>query len=569
MDLLFTPTDLQYFVAIKLVFFVFILFALLGVYKKWGNAYLVWIGAICSATAYFLLVNNLELPFWGLKADEITIAAMYERFAHGGMWSDFNYGHLPPFYPSLFFQSAALFGKLFDWNGVQIAEFAVLGTLLLFPIILFYVQKFIWRKKQDQHSPHSLAWLLGVAFVFILAGWDAVITKPYEFVSATGVVLWATLLMIDLHEDKLSAKKIIMYGILGGLLFWMFYFWFFLAAIGIALFNLFSKERVRLKQYGQLILIAVITLCTASPFWFPLARAYGANGAENWQLGFFTIEWIATQIPHIVFSVQGLLLLIGLIALVVWRKIPYIRALLALFCAGLAWQAMGLTTILFFSSPLQESKGFLFFSTSVLAFAAAYGIEKCWLNYKNNTSVSGITIAIVGLLLVAPQLLFGTFTDQQNVQEVRTRARTLKPELRELVTFLKTQNVQEKVILTSGIPELHAFLPFNEFIYFNQHNSHPAALFSERLAFIKELTSISSTAVFYDTIRQHEFAPSLLLFYKGGERLDAYPIYFNLDNFPYRIKEETLYISKKLLGEKNFEIIFENDAYIVYRLYLE
>lgn len=566
MDSIFTFSDLQHFVAIKLLLFIFILFALLGIYKKWGSVYLIWLGAICSAAAYFLLVNNLELPFWGLKADEITIMAMYERFAHGGFWTDFNYAHLPAFYPSLFFQLVAVIGKFANWNGVQMAKFSVLVTILVFPILLYHVQKLMWKHKQDQHAPHALAWVLGTAFVFILAGWDAVITKPYELVSATGVILWATFLSIDVYEQRMNLKKLIAYGIIGGLLFWMFYFWFFLAAIGIGYFNLFTKGKVTLRQYGQFLLVGIITLLVSVPFWFPLARAYAAHGAENWQLGFFTIEWITTQLPAFAFSVHGIVLLIGLIGLIAWRHILYIRALLALFCAGLTWQAMGLSTILLFASPLQESKGYLFFSTSILAFGAAYAIEKWWLHYETKFKVSHTTAALVALLVIAPQLPFGTFADSEKVQEVRVRAKVLKPELRELATFLATQNVQRKVILTSGIPELHAFVPFTEFIYFNQHNSHPAALFSERLAFVKQLTTIRTSQDFYDTIRTHEFAPELMIFYKGGERKDAYPLYFNLDNFPHRIREETLYLPKSLLDSNKFEIVFENGAYIVFRV---
>lgn len=566
MDFPFTFSDLQHFIAIKFIFYAFIALGLLGIYKKWKAEYFVGLAAATCAASYFILVDNLGLMFWGLKADEITIAAMYQHFAHGNFWGDFNYMNLPPFYPSLFFQVVAAFGKLFNWNGVQMAKFGAGATMFLFPIALFYFQKYIWNKKHNELKPHTLAWMLGTLFVFLLAGWDAIITKPYELVSATSVILWSVFLMIDIHEEKLNIKKVIAYGVTGGFLFWMFYFWFFLAALGIAVFNFISTKKVVLRAYMQLVTIGAIILLVASPFWIPLARSYAEHGAENWQLGFFTIEWIASHVPTISFSANGIIALLGLAALIIYRHVLYMRALGSLLIAGFAWQVMGLTTIFFFASPLQESKGFLFFSTSIFAFAAAYGIEKWWTAHSHKLHVHQKTASALLLIIIAPLLLFGTFVDSKEVQDVRVRARSLKPEQKEVVEFLRTQNTKQITILTSGIPELHAFVPFTEFIYFNQHNSHPAALFSERHAFVEELARSSSSTDLYDTIRTSHPRIDLVILYKGGEKIDAYPVYFNLDQFPNRMKEETLYITKSLFAKNYFEIIFENDAYITYRV---
>lgn len=564
MDTLFTFVDLQHFIGIKIVFFVFLLVSIWGIYKKKSVSFFAWTGGITCAAAYTLLVNDLELMFWGLKADEITIAAMYQQFAHGGLNVDFNYGHLVPFYPSLFFQLFAVVGKVLDFNGVQMAKVAAAATMAVFPALLLYVQKIYWSQKRDTKAPGALAWLVGVVCVFVFAGWDAVITKPYELVSASLVVLWTALLLVDLYTDKLTTTRAIVYGIVGGVLFWMFYFWFFLAAIGVALFNVFQKEpRVEIRHYSQLFLVGIVALIIAAPFWAPLVRTYALHGAENWQLGFFTFEWIATYVPEFVFSFQGIGLLLGVVALIWWRKYIYVRALLSLFAAGFVWQIMGLITIAGFSSPLQESKGYLFWSTAILAFALGYGVERLWFLHKDKLKEHTASAALVGLVLVTPQLLFGTFVDTKEFYEVRHRARSLQIEERELVDALSKVGVSTKTTLTSGIPKLHAFLPLQEYIYFNQHNSHPAAQFSERLLFVEELTHSSSSAELYDKIRMPETQIDLFVWYKGGERSDAYPLYFNLDNFPYRIEEKVFYIPKYLFSDEYFTPVYENDAYII------
>ena len=241
MDAIFSLADLQHLVAIKLVFFAFLAVSAWGVYTERKPAFFVWVASIATAAAYYLLVNDLELSFWGLTADELTIAAMYQQFAHGSLASDFAYAGFVPFYPSLFFQFFGLAGRLLDLNGVQIAKFAVFFTFLLFPPLLYFIQKIYWTNRRASDSPRTFAWVLGAGFVFLFAGWDAVITKPYELVSAVSVILWSAYLLHDVYTDHMTTMRTIAHGVLGGLLFWMFYFWFFLAAIGIALFNFFQS----------------------------------------------------------------------------------------------------------------------------------------------------------------------------------------------------------------------------------------------------------------------------------------------------------------------------------------
>lgn len=564
MDTLFTFTDLQYLVAIKLLFFVFMGLGILGIYKKCKAGYFVLCAALTSAAAYFLLVDNLELMFWGLKADEQTIAAMFQQFAHGSLSSDFNYAGFVPFYPSLFFQVFGFIGRLFDFNGIQIAKVSALSTIALFPTILYGLQKMYWKTSK---KVSSLTWMFSTLFVFIFAGWDAVITKPYELISATLVILWTAFLLRDLYSEKLTTSRAIVYGIVGGMLFWMFYFWFFLAAIGVALFNLFQKTpRVEIRHYSQLFLVGIVTLIVASPFWAPLARTYALHGAENWQLGFFTVEWIATYIPEISFSLKGFGMVAGLVALLWYRKALYIRGLLSLFVAGLLWQGMGLFTILNFGSPLQESKGFLFWSTSIFALAAAYGLEQIYTAHKDKIKEHTRSLALVALLLVGPQLAFGTFVDNEDVYEVRSRARAVEPEMKKLITYLDVHyNMFERVTLTTGIPQLQAFIPMNEFIYFNQHNSHPAAHFSDRFSFLEELSYSSSSAQFYDKIRGSEFDPiELFVFYKGEEDDDTYKIYFNVDAFPHRMEEKVIELPKHVFESDLFSVQYENFGYIVF-----
>ncbi|MBU0596999.1 arabinofuranosyltransferase [Patescibacteria group bacterium] len=573
MEDLLNFSDLQHLIAVKLCFFLFIIMGLVWIYKKWSAGSFLFLTGVLTALAYFILVRGTMLMFWGLTADEITIASMYEMFAHGSMLSDFAYAHLPPFYPPLWFWMFGWVGGLINYNGVQIAKLASFATILLFPLFFYLLQKWFWKKQNGEAGdmPGRIAWLLAPLLLFVFIDWDAIIIKPYELVSAALVVLWAVLIIYQLNRDKLNGMSILGFGITGGILFILFYFWFFLVAIGIALVNLFSKSRIGKKEYMSLFATGVVALVVGAFYWAPLARAYAEIGSENWQLGFFVTEWISTPRDYLEFSFRGLLMLMGLITLIILRKRQYIRGLLGLFTASYIWQLMGMITILFFASPLQENKGFYFFNRAVIALALAYGIEKLWqyytARYPEIKWQQGV--AVIGLLLISTQMIFGLFVDEQKIYSVRQRAKQISSEVRpgvqSLIEYLEdNQDVYNQLVLTSGIPELHAFLPLNDALYFNQHNSHPAALFSERFYYLKNLEGIYEPELMQQKMNEFPFGKiDLFIFYKGVD--NVYPLYYNLDNFPYRLKEEVITLPRLAFADPGFELVYENNNYIVFK----
>lgn len=566
MDFIFSYSDIQHIVLVKLCFFVFLSLGLVGIYKKWKPLFFIILMSVTSALAYYFLVGGTALMFWGLKADEITIAAMYEMFAHGNIWSDFAYAGLPPFYPPLFFWLFGLLGRVFSLNGIQLAKIASFSTILLFPTFFYFTQKFYWLKKKIENDDKitSIAWMLGVFLLFILVGWDAIIIKPYEFISAPLIIFWVVCLLTKLKEG-LNWKEILLFGITGGILFLLFYFWFFLGAIAIAFFNLFTGK-MNFKKYLNLFTVAFLLIFFSIPFWFPLAQSYSKFGAENWQLGFLTVSWLSTYAPMLNFSLVGFISLFGFGVLIFYRDRFYIRALLSLFVASYIWQIMGLLTILFFSSPLQESKGFHFFNQTILALATAYGLEKLWNYLKQKYSIQKqfSTAAIVALFILATQLFFGFFVDDARVLAVRDRSLLPGREASEVVNFLQNNyiDIYKMTVLESGIPELHAFLPINDFIYFNQHNSHPAANFSQRFYYLKDLGQVETKEEFYDKIVNTPFGRiDLLILFKNGEN---FSLFFNLDNFPNELKEVIIDIPKELIDEEFFIEEFDNKDYKIF-----
>ncbi len=470
----FTFFDLQMLVSIKLVFFAFVVLGIFGMYRKYTPVYFVSLIGILGSLAYYLFVKDIGMMFWGLIGDEITLAAMYYKFAHVSMLADFSYSHLPAFYPPLFFWIGGLFGRLMDWNGIQIAKFMTMMSFLIYPFILYFVQKLHWvHTSHISHIPGPVAWLVSVFLIFGVFDADALITKPYEVMSASLIALWTVYLLYDVYHGNLTKKHIAIYGVTGGILFLLFYFWFFLAAIGVGIFHVFTKFKKRIHAWGFYLLIGIITLAIASPFWFPLAQSYTQLGSENWQAGYFLITGISSQGIDIAFAIPALVTLFGFATLLIYRKNIYVRALLSLFTAAYVWQIMGMVTLLVWASPIQESKGFFFWGTSILILAAAYGIERLWHWIKKDHTYKKWRLAIkmFALVLISTQMIFGSFADDPVAQATRVQSRTPRAGVAELVEYLQTQDTKDTITLHSGITELYAFVPMNDFIYFNMNNS--------------------------------------------------------------------------------------------------
>ncbi|KKW42125.1 MAG: hypothetical protein UY92_C0010G0041 [Candidatus Magasanikbacteria bacterium GW2011_GWA2_56_11] len=561
-----TYSDIQHLIAVKAMFYVFLAGSVAWVLRRWRLSYfLLWVG-LASGLAYYFFVRHLALMFWGLQGDEVTIAAMYEMFAHGSLFSDFAYASLPPFYPALFFQVFGALGRLMDWNGVQIAKFASLFTIVVYPFVFYRLQEKYWRRRRaDEFAPGPLAWFISAVLLFVFLDWDAIILKPYEMVSASLAILWGGFLLYDLWHDRFGSGRGWWYGLTGGLLFLLFYFWFFLLAIGAALFNLFYKK-VAAWQYWRLAFVGAVALAVGALFWLPLALSYRELGAENWQLGFLHLPWLATHGPAMAFTLRGLLMLLALGGLIFFRSRFYPRVLLSFLAAGYVWQAMGLAAIWLFASPLQEAKGFHFFNTIVLALAAAYFLERVWLYLLRRYPAAAwrTSAALVGVIALSGQLFFGTFADEPVVQRNRSLARSPYAGVTELAAFLRDRgDAFTKVSVQPGSTHLPAFAPLNTFVYYNMHNSHPAANFSDRLLFLEELGRARTPEEFYRLARENRFGPidRFILFPAvGGE----HRLYFTVDNFPHESRERVIVLPAGNFAEPWFAKVYESPHFVVF-----
>ncbi len=567
MDIILSPTEVWQIAVIKLLFYLFIGLGLILFFKLKKPILLVTLIAAFLATTYLVLIYQAKVTWWGLQGDEIFVTAFLEKVAFGQPFSDFFYSGLPPFYPPLYFWLIGGLAFLFKLNGVGAAQLGVAIVLFVLPFLVYFWSSYTNKTLADQQNSDkgsSNKWklVLAPAIVFIVADWTTVITKPYEFISAVLIVFWLAFLLCDLHFKLLNFKKILFYGVSGGLLFLTFYFWFFPLVLAITLFKLLTPTKIW-YYYSRLFLVGALVILISLPYILPLLFSYWKFGLENWQPAFFTIQSLDLFLPFFQFSIFGLVSLVGLLSIIFYWSKPHFKALGVILVSLYLWQFISLITITFRQAPFLPDKPFVFFGGAVLAISAAYGLSE-FLETKLKNKSWQSAIFVLAWLILATQLLGGSFIDSPMVRnQLIIMKQPLREELVNLIEELKNVPDLEKLtILSSGVPQLSAYLPFDYYVSYNIHFSHPAANFSQRYYFISELAASRSPEDFAKNLRNSPFEPiDALLLYKSNQ---SYPIFFWLDDYPLGGKEGTIEIPSSLISEQYYTKIFEDKNFVFY-----
>ena len=562
-----TFADIQHLIAVKICLVAFIVIGFILIYyraKPWF--FLSLTGMLCAA-AYLIFLDDLGLLFWGLQGDEVTVSAMYTTVARVGFFSDFAYHGLPPFYPPLYFWLFGFLGRLCGWNGLIMTKVGVAAAYLVLPLLMYGGQRLYWRFNADvKDRPGMIAFFLAPLLLLVLIDHDAFISKPYEVLAAAAAILWSVYLVLDVRGPIWHWRRAVIFGAAGGLIFMTYYLWLILVAIGLAFYGLTVAKSTQLKYYTRLAAVAIISLVVALPYLGPLLYSYARWGAENWQAAFFLPGGLAANFWIFqLISWKSLLMLGGIFVLFFYRRQTYIRILVCLLAAAYTWWLMGLVTLGIWQVPFQEFKGFMFFDRTILALALAFGVERVWLYFlpRLKNPVAPAAVLALAWCLLGVNLFFGGFTDAPDTQARRVQSRAMRPEVAPLVVFLQSDAASwRQLTLQSGINEIAAVVPLNSFIYFNQHNSHPAANFSQRYYYVRTLAAAKNSQEFYELCGQAPFGAieRLILFHQAGK----YYVFFNLDEMIKGIKEEAVEIDDALVSEEYFTKRFDQKGFVVW-----
>ena len=561
-------SDIQIYIIIKLILIAFAVVSIFLIYKKSKPIYFLMLAGIASAVSYAFFVNDMGLMFWGLQGDELTIAAMYNTFAKIGFGSDFAFHKLAPFYPPLFFWFFALIGKIMNWNGIITAKVASFSFLLTFPLLLYFLQKIFLKdflKNQEKSFGKILFWLSPILIITILDK-DLLIGKPYEIITGAATVFWFCGLVLIAQNKKITTKSILLYGITGGLIFMTYYLWIIFAAIALFVYGIIEKKKIFLTYFFNLFKIGLVTITVSLPFILPLLLNYLKNGIENWQTAFFMPNGLDLWLPMFKsISITNLILFGGFITLIYFKNNPFIKSLLYLFITAFVWWGIGMFCLLVFEKPLQEFRGFYIFAPTILTVATGFGIEKLWHRFNINENKNFYyTLTITGLLIFISYSFFGFFIDDPLIKNRLIESKTIQKEISNLIKFLEKEPDSSSVLTLQTAPQIMAFTPINNLIYFNQHNNHPGSIFSKRHTYVTSLSNSKTGEEFYEKIKNCPYGKLEQFILYGDEK--NYYLFFHLNKIIDGIKEEIITINKKLFLPEYFEIKYNNNNYTVLRL---
>lgn len=560
--------DVQMYLIIKLLLIIFLGAGIFIIYKRYQPIYFLVLFGLISATAYILFVNNLGLLLWGLQGDEVTISAMYNNFASSGIFgSDFAFHQLSSFYPPAFFWFFGQFGKLMSLNGVVIAKLASTTFFFSFPIVLYFFQKGILSKKErffDNDLPGKIFIFLSPLLIMTILDKDVLIGKPYEVLAVGLSIFWYLGLYASISGDKWTKSKALIYGLIAGLIFMLYYLWLIFAALALVALA-FSQGRAKIKIYFfRLLQTMLVAMVVAAPFLGPLFLDYWKFGMESWQTALFIPSGLDLWLPMFKnLSFINILLLFGLGTMIYYRNNKFIRPLLYLFLTTFIWWLGGIISLLFFQKPFQEFRGFYILAPSILSITAAYGLERLWNYYrvaKNQNFYYLACVLATGLL--ASQAIFGFFIDDPAIKNRRVESRNVPNKIVNLSNYLKSDSQASSKLTLQTIPQIMAFVPINNLLYYNQHNNHPAAIFSKRYQYVQDLADSDSAEELYKKIQLCPYGQLEQFIFHDPDQ-NYYYLYFHLDKFIEGTEEQIIKFDKSLFSPDFFEIKYNSDNIVV------
>lgn len=491
----------------------------------------------------------------GDNGDQGLLIAQVTKFSYYRDNVDFAYKGLPAFYPPLYAFALSLGANILNLAPYKLVKYGLIAVVLLLPFLI----RRSWKPLLDERA------LMFIPFVVLLyQDWY----KPAEWLSlALFIPWWFSYMNTEAPTEKRKqAIWLITGGLIGAIIFQLYYYWFFVGALSLLTMQLLrasrffpseKQEHASLTNRGPVL--AGVALFSVL-YWAPLLISFIRVGEiESLQNRFFSAELGQLGFPFFEISVRGVFLLIGLVYLIATaRRIRLSFLLLNLLVAAYLFQLIGNLTVLInlpvLSFKAREVVDF------TLAFAAILGLTHFVALRLGSTAVTKPTRIVVNALVVIVLIYFGW----------QTLAGFMRHELREqayessfpqrLVASYQTLTRGEdadKTFLIGIGNELQMYTPAFEFLSWSAHFSHPAALFHRRADFLNDLSQIKDPACFAASILNNRYTAidhALLAF----DETSYIYTYFD-DNFPNGTIQRTVFFPKPLFDNEYFESLKGDD----------
>jgi len=512
----------------KTLFLLCVLMAVYLLFYKTHYDLLVSVLSVAFIIAVSWVTYNTVGTLGGLSDDNYISISMFTTFIHTWRNEDFTFAGLSSFYPYYFHYFFAKLGALFSLSAQNIFKYSAIISFYLMLVLSFL----LW-KQLSKPSEAFVYFLAGIAILTVAK----IFRKPYEFLIMFIIIPW-WIIYIASHKDKM--KDAILGGALGGVFFGVYYYWFFPLTIA-SIYIFFEKWKNQqfsfdvIKYYSVLIIVFLIF---ASPYLLPYIYDLLMVGAEPQQNRWFHVshlDWLPLQGIN---SFQDLSFYIGLAYLIYNREQFIAKHLLIILAASYLWVLLGHFAIIN-NTPVLYIKLLMFIQILLtLGFFGGILHTVYQLKIKKN-----VIIFILLIYSVAP-----LFKDISHQHDSRIKQLALNSKPAQI-----TQNphllslIEGKILLAarSKIFTLNPFVYVHFFTEMHSHYAHPAALTTQRLAFLNQLSQSDNYAFVIWMLKNNRFSAIDYIW------LDQYTLHITHDNFPNDLKELYIHFKPELFKQLN------------------
>jgi len=517
------------------------------------NLTLLWLGLFFLA---ILTIRLKDTPFTvgGINGDARFYTTYITKLAAYPGYGDMFYKDLPAFYPPLYY---FLVGRVADWLAVEpfrLMKYALLATVMILPL----ASGWLWRRLVDEPM------VVGGALVMLLyPDWF----KPNEWLALAFFVPWWLHWVENITDYRPAtrwalARWWLVGGLLGALIFQLYFFWFFVGGVTVML-NIGwwfccrrTDPRLRRSVSNSLIMLS-ITALLSSPFWGPYLYSMAMTpGAEPLQNRFFGESKIPLPLYFFENSWQGVVYLGGLLYILLTAPTdPISRGLRRLLSGFALWVVLGYGAILI-DMPLLTFRSYPLLAY-LLGTGAFLGLFRLWQNApllnQRWPLISWPLLATTLLTLIILLFANGVTTEllqQENVQDALDATYPAAA----LAAFdqLTDNRYHDRVVLVDDSDRAILFFrPIYSFLAWSAHFSHPAGRFHDRATFLDRLAQVHDPLLFAQALAHNRYdqIDYLLL-----NPTDGYWRYrFVDDNFPNRTIDREIAFPQTLLAEPYFQ----------------
>lgn len=483
----------------------------------------------CTLSALFY---DTSFGLWAMQGDAGFNIAIITKFKYNNLWVDFNYRDLHSSYPSLYFFLLGKYAALTNTSSVYMLKKGFLALYLIMPWISYNYLKRVFN-----------AWPAAISvLIFCLFFYEFAIYKPAEFFSLLLFVPWF-LNLLNTKEDR----SVLINGIVGGLLFATYYFWFLIIPFVVLSYYLIEKQKT---QFEYLIKVLSLSAILSSFFWMPVFLDCYKYGFHSQIALWFDESMLVLYRNLDKISVIQVLVVIGILCIVILKDIR--RELKWLLLAFVFWLLLGQLSMLI-QKPLVHSKmNHLGDLIMIIGFAEGLVIV---LNKKfNNATLIPVLSAVVfiaaiqGFSDIKGNAGYKAAFDNYPANEWQKSDKII-------------DEYKDKVFLTEKT-FLNQLLPTYTFINVNAHFSNPACQYLKRIDFLSKLQNCNDPLVVLWLMKYNKFNAIDYVWPNSANQITVFK-----DNFPYNHLGVSFTFSPQILGSIAVQVNELNSPYFQGTLY--